>query len=76
MWDMMDDQQLAVSIHAPARGATWNTNRGCRHILVSIHAPARGATHSCGHCASLPHVSIHAPARGATGCLSVYIRFT
>ena len=33
-----------VSIHAPARGATW-IDRYVRTILgVSIHAPARGAT--------------------------------
>ena len=60
-------QHGQVSIHAPARGATWQ-----RMALigappgVSIHAPARGATdvrrdRRCRH-----EVSIHAPARGAT----------
>ena len=35
-----------VSIHAPARGATWPL-RSCPECLhVSIHAPARGATHN------------------------------
>ena len=35
---------MRVSIHAPARGATWNPE--FQHIgqQVSIHAPARGAT--------------------------------
>ena len=35
---------MGVSIHAPARGATW-ASRGARpYTRVSIHAPARGAT--------------------------------
>ena len=33
-----------VSIHAPARGATWGQMIIGEHQLVSIHAPARGAT--------------------------------
>ena len=54
-----------VSIHAPARGATY-TDHGARDSYeVSIHAPARGATvHH--HFRRIPDVSIHAPARGAT----------
>ena len=59
--------QKAVSIHAPARGATsYQTKAGC-HAQVSIHAPARGATF-CGlnMTPELRTVSIHAPARGAT----------
>ena len=62
----------AVSIHAPARGAT--TNKLVVRVtllftgIVSIHAPARGATSpvkitSRGYSIE---VSIHAPARGAT----------
>ena len=36
---------IVVSIHAPARGATWPTaQRRSAVQLVSIHAPARGAT--------------------------------
>ena len=34
----------AVSIHAPARGATHEHGAGPRFCPVSIHAPARGAT--------------------------------
>ena len=34
----------SVSIHAPARGATWDFVQGVWDTLVSIHAPARGAT--------------------------------
>ena len=34
----------AVSIHAPARGATATLNAGVHKPSVSIHAPARGAT--------------------------------
>ncbi len=33
-----------VSIHAPARGATWRATLACAGSDVSIHAPARGAT--------------------------------
>ena len=55
-----------VSIHAPARGATLNSQLKLVTSNVSIHAPARGATaipeRGYGTCC----VSIHAPARGAT----------
>ena len=55
----------AVSIHAPAWGATCMSPLA-RLFLVSIHAPAWGATFSrVGY--SIAHiVSIHAPAWGAT----------
>ena len=33
-----------VSIHAPARGATYNHHQTSGRWKVSIHAPARGAT--------------------------------
>ena len=35
---------ITISIHAPARGATFITVIGLRFRLISIHAPARGAT--------------------------------
>ena len=56
----------AVSIHAPARGATKFHNSCRRGLHVSIHAPARGATSAAFLLAPLLLVSIHAPARGAT----------
>ncbi len=37
-----------VSIHAPARGATWQRPTPEDFHNVSIHAPARGATATCG----------------------------
>ncbi len=37
-------QMRPVSIHAPARGATWEIVYNLRRKIVSIHAPARGAT--------------------------------
>ena len=37
-------QQRKVSIHAPARGATFARHQGRSAFNVSIHAPARGAT--------------------------------
>ena len=36
--------QAAISIHAPARGATKDTAETCSRQSISIHAPARGAT--------------------------------
>ena len=39
--------QVAVSIHAPARGATCATAGAGAGLTVSIHAPARGATTHC-----------------------------
>ena len=55
-----------VSIHAPARGATWKRVSEKRNGLVSIHAPARGATFTRITSNYFDVVSIHAPARGAT----------
>ena len=58
--------RLAVSIHAPAWGATWSYP-SCRPApCVSIHAPAWGATRFSLPLASASAVSIHAPAWGAT----------
>ena len=62
-----------VSVHAPARGATWNRPLRAPAILVSIHAPARGATPHWYRHRLLDSVSIHAPARGATGLSVVEI---
>ena len=41
--------RLIVSIHAPARGATWHPSPSPRTSGVSIHAPARGATCATTH---------------------------
>ncbi len=57
----------AVSIHAPARGATSGSVLDLNaQIRVSIHAPARGATCGAPARGRSDPVSIHAPARGAT----------
>ena len=56
-----------VSIHAPARGATFAQPRRPLQPHVSIHAPARGATSIQANAKRGSYVSIHAPARGATG---------
>ena len=58
--------QPAVSIHAPARGATADAKGREHGRHVSIHAPARGATADAKGREHGRHVSIHAPARGAT----------
>ena len=57
---------IAVSIHAPARGATPRIFFFQLMPEVSIHAPARGATMVTVKIGKHTVVSIHAPARGAT----------
>ena len=66
-------QPLAVSIHAPTRGATrCKIDQSLRH-RVSIHAPTRGATAQVVMIELFIKVSIHAPTRGAT-CLDNILR--
>ena len=57
---------LAVSIHAPTRGATADSDFADLDLEVSIHAPTRGATAGCAAPCLASLVSIHAPTRGAT----------
>ena len=59
----------AISIHAPARGATQKWPREAREGEISIHAPARGATAQRLEATQSTTISIHAPARGATAIL-------
>ena len=61
-WDI----PVAVSIHAPAWGATKSGARADVVVRVSIHAPAWGATQILAQRFVVHHVSIHAPAWGAT----------
>ena len=35
---------FSISIHAPAKGATWHIVYGTNVYVISIHAPAKGAT--------------------------------
>ena len=44
MKKLLANVDIAVSIHAPARGATQQDHGRLRVRVVSIHAPARGAT--------------------------------
>ena len=55
-----------ISIHAPARGATYSVPGSADRSKISIHAPARGATTFVSFLYFMVHISIHAPARGAT----------
>ena len=57
---------LWISIHAPARGATFPEVVFLHVVEISIHAPARGATSPLSAGRPLLRISIHAPARGAT----------
>ena len=43
-YNVEEQKRLRVSIHAPARGATFVDCAHNRTEIVSIHAPARGAT--------------------------------
>ena len=56
----------AISIHAPASGATFNDQTFRPFMPISIHAPASGATRICLTFNFLSSISIHAPASGAT----------
>ena len=58
--------QLDVSIHAPAQGATRVCIGSALTGAVSIHAPAQEATSPRCIAPPLRQVSIHAPAQGAT----------
>ena len=64
---------MIVSIHAPAGGATFLSNRVRVFPVVSIHAPAGGATRHTIWVDARHFVSIHAPAGGAT---ANYFRFS
>ena len=59
---------LAISIHAPAWGATQAILWLNRKTQISIHAPAWGATSPVYGVRAVPIISIHAPAWGATIC--------
>ena len=60
-----------ISIHAPARGATYQLPFSDFRTNISIHAPARGATGMDQLQGGSPaQISIHAPARGATAVLA------
>ena len=58
----MPNPPLYVSIHAPARGATFGITRIVFESWVSIHAPARGATRHLPN-SSLPQESFNSRSR-------------
>ncbi len=53
-----------VSIHAPARGATFACRQSRDRDAVSIHAPARGATPQPSRCLSSPRFQSTPPRGG------------
>ncbi len=59
-------REIAVSIRAPVRGATFTASRDEKHSTVSIRAPVRGATRRKSRQHGGVPVSIRAPVRGAT----------
>ena len=61
-----DGIMLAISIHAPPRGATQLQPVQGEGWHISIHAPPRGATSFAALSAAAFSISIHAPPRGAT----------
>ena len=58
---------MAISIHAPTRGATITIFANFIFHIISIHAPTRGATITIFANFIFHIISIHAPTRGATG---------
>ena len=57
---------MPISIHAPAKGATF-FQLGFGFLSgISIRAPTRGATSFCGYVGIEQEISIRAPTRGAT----------
>ena len=58
--------KIAISIHAPPRGATYVEAPAMPGQRISIHAPPRGATLPVEEQPPGNHISIHAPPRGAT----------
>ena len=58
--------RIVVSIHAPARGATWSLPTHRAAIACFDPRPREGGDRQRWSSAHLPRVSIHAPARGAT----------
>ena len=44
MQELMIRAERAISIHAPAKGATQSGDHGSGGNAISIHAPAKGAT--------------------------------
>ncbi len=56
-----------ISIHAPAKGATYKlASNQVSNDVISIHAPAKGATNDFEIVNHYTDISIHAPAKGAT----------
>ena len=63
---------LAISIHAPAKGATKDKDDNYLANYISIHAPAKGATMLFMLEVRSYDISIHAPAKGATNQEIIY----
>ena len=65
---VIDSVGSDISIHAPTRGATVNSDIRICFDTISIHAPTRGATIKTEDLIDIATISIHAPTRGATSC--------
>ena len=64
-------RERGVSIHAPAKGATWSACASRPRASCFNPRPREGGDHIHGHFeAVFLGVSIHAPAKGATGQLA------
>ena len=46
LWPFLAFLRDCISIHAPAKGATWHRHGANVKYKISIHAPAKGATQS------------------------------
>ena len=63
-------ENVEISIHAPAKGATELSGHISCLQTISIHAPAKGATITFRRIKMQNIISIHAPAKGATGTVA------
>ena len=62
-----------ISIHAPVKGATYETHEHGSETIISIHAPVKGATGPLALRVPEHVISIHAPVKGATSRWSCYV---
>ena len=65
-WYSEVEAKEKVSIHAPARGATFSFDATATSFLFQSTPPRGGRLNHPGQCVNRRDVSIHAPARGAT----------
>ena len=72
---LSEGDDLEVSIHAPARGATYQRRRYCSRSWFQSTPPRGGRQPTTSIPFRSSNVSIHAPARGATNSAGVFFGY-